>query len=341
MQSVGPRDAKILIVGEAPGDTETQLGKPFMGSAGQELTKMLLDAGLRRQDCYLTYAFMEQPPKNKIEEWQVKKKELPSSYSLPAMSRGNYLSPSKVHHIDRLWKEIETVKPNVIVALGAVALWALTYETSISALRGAIIQSRGYKILPTFHPAYILRVWSDRLVLVADLMKAKTHSDSPTFQRPVRNLLITPIPGEVEQFYREHLASARLISVDIETERQQITSISFAPRKDLGLVIPFVNREKSDKSQYSFSDELRCWRVVRAVLSGEAHLLFQNGAYDCQYLLRYGIDIRNFFEDSMILHHSLLPEMQKGLGFLGSLYLDEPAWKIMRKAKKEAVKKDE
>ncbi len=75
------------------------------------------------------------------------------------------------------------------------------------------------------------------------------------------------------------------------------------------------------------------------VLEGPWPLLFQNGMYDLQYLYKMGFRPRACLEDTMLLHHSLFPELQKGLGFLGSVYSNEAAWKLMRK--QDSFKKDE
>ena len=70
--------------------------------------------------------------------------------------------------------------------------------------------------------------------------------------------------------------------------------------------------------------------------------VFQNGLFDMQYLARMGLQVRNALHDTMLLHHVLYPELQKGLGFLGSIYSNEPAWKLMRTHKgEEELKRDE
>jgi uncharacterized protein YodC (DUF2158 family) len=103
-----------------------------------------------------------------------------------------------------------------------------------------------------------------------------------------------------------------------------------------------VDARSTDGSYWQYLEELRAWKVVRRVVSGPSKLLFQNGVYDSQYFLRYGISVQGFTEDTLVLHHSLYPELQKGLGFQGSIYLDEPAWKLMRKRHfNDTVKRDE
>ena len=77
----GPTNAKLMIIGEAPGETEERLGRPFVGSSGQELTKMLAEAGLDRSQIYLTNVFLDRPPENKFQEhWCRGKREVSDRY---------------------------------------------------------------------------------------------------------------------------------------------------------------------------------------------------------------------------------------------------------------------
>jgi DNA polymerase I-like protein with 3'-5' exonuclease and polymerase domains len=81
--------------------------------------------------------------------------------------------------------------------------------------------------------------------------------------------------------------------------------------------------------------------LVEALLASAIPKVFQNGVYDLQYLLRMGLTVNNCAHDTMLLHHSLFPEMKKGLGFLASIYSSEASWKLMRHEKADTVKRDE
>jgi DNA polymerase I-like protein with 3'-5' exonuclease and polymerase domains len=103
------------------------------------------------------------------------------------------------------------------------------------------------------------------------------------------------------------------------------------------VVVPFVKR---DGSSYwpSLADEQAAWRFVKWVLESDFRKIWQNGLYDLQYLTRMGIRPKNCLHDTMLLHHAIYPELPKSLGFLGSIYCNESAWKDLRLAKEE--KKD-
>ncbi len=224
----GPSDAKIMLVGEAPGGEEERLGKPFVGSSGQELTNLLKEAGIDRAECYLTNVFMDRPKGNKFHyEWCRGKKEVseeyllirddlvkecpsftwPNKYNWSSVAQGKYVMPAHLIELQRLREEIAQVKPNLIVALGGTPLWALLGTSGITKLRGAVAESSlcpGRKILPTFHPAYIQRNWADRLTLVADLMKAKDQMAFPEILRPERIVWIRPSLNDMEEFFERH-----------------------------------------------------------------------------------------------------------------------------------------
>jgi len=82
------------------------------------------------------------------------------------------------------------------------------------------------------------------------------------------------------------------------------------------------------------------WKLIHQALAKPVPKLFQNGMFDIQRLLEVGVRVNMAHEDSMILHHAILPEFQKGLGFLGSLYASESAWKGMRSFG-DSIKSDE
>ena len=98
-------------------------------------------------------------------------------------------------------------------------------------------------------------------------------------------------------------------------------------------MVPFLSRNKPSGNYWDTAkEEIMAWSWVRRILSFLLRPVFQNGLYDLNYLWRtLGIQVPHAGEDTMLLSHSLQPEMQKSLGFLGSVHTDEPAWKLMRK----------
>lgn len=342
MKPSGPTNAKIMLVGEAPGKDEVMLGVPFVGSSGRELDRMLAQAGIDTKACYKTNVFWCQPPKNDLLAFTGSKSE--AIPGLPAVKPGKYIRLEFKSHYDRLYEEIRAVKPNIIIPLGNTALAALTGHGQIGRYRGTVVQTKaGVKALATFHPASVLRVWSQRPICVADFIKAKRESEFPEIVIPPRKILINPSLHELETFYDFHLAKAKWIAVDIETKSRQIRCIGFAPTPTDAVVIPFADtRQAGNHYWLSLAEETRALTIVRKVLEGPALKVLQNGSYDLQYIWRwFKCGINNWAADTTIAHHALYPEMQKDLGFLGSLYTIEPAWKIMRHRSGDDVKKEE
>lgn len=350
--SLGPTNAKVALVGEAWGDTEDQFKAPFLGASGAELARMLGEAGLApapqsgylsgptmihhwmRSGLFLTNVFAEHPPSNNLELWCSSKKELGPDYTLAPIKAGKYIRPEFLHHLDRLYAELQQVRPNLIVLLGNIACWAILGKTGIASIRGAVGTSRFGKILPTFHPASVMRNWGQRPVVLQDLQKAVRESKFPEIRLPERWVLVNPTIDEARSWFTQ---SASIYSVDIETRAKRITMIGFASSRSNAIVIPFEDDLGND--YWSEGDEIAAWRMVKAALESPTPKLFQNGLYDLQYILRMGIRPANCLHDTMLLHHSLYPELQKGLGFLGSIYTNEQSWKLLRKH--EMTKRDE
>jgi DNA polymerase len=153
---VGNPEARILFVGEAPGEDEDLQGEPFVGRAGQLLTKMIAAMGLTRGDVYIANILKCRP-------------------DMPAGSPGNR-KPTKDEMdtcLPYLRAQIDVIKPAVMIALGATALEGLLGPVGgISKLRGKFLEYRGIPLMPTFHPSYLLRnqsntekrkVWEDLL----------------------------------------------------------------------------------------------------------------------------------------------------------------------------------
>jgi uracil-DNA glycosylase len=146
VHSSGNFNADLMFVGEAPGADEDEQGFPFVGRAGQLLTKIIESIGLQREDVFIGNINRCRPPGNRAPE-----------------------PPETAACRPFLLREVAVVKPKVIVVLGATAAHNLLQtKTPISKLRGNFQEYLGVKVMPTFHPAYLLRdphkkreVWED------------------------------------------------------------------------------------------------------------------------------------------------------------------------------------
>jgi DNA polymerase len=132
---VGNIDAEIMFVGEGPGADEDEQGEPFVGRAGQLLNNMISAMGIKREDVYIANVVKCRPPGNRT----------------PERDECDTCGPF-------LMQQIETVKPKIVVALGAVAAkYLLGINDSMTNLRGRIYDFKDTKLAVTYHPAYLLR----------------------------------------------------------------------------------------------------------------------------------------------------------------------------------------
>ena len=331
---------QIVIVGEAWGRYEEEKGRPFVGPSGALLDQFLAAAGIARSECYLTNVFNFRPPNNDI-------KSLcgPAAYGIPdmpALDTGKYVSAEYGKELTRLRAELDGIRPNLIIALGGTACWAILRDRRIKKLRGAPASGyNGFKVLPTYHPAAVLREFKLRPTVFSDFRKAASERAFPEIRRPKRELWLYPTIEDIHEFDK-YIQAAEYLSVDIETWAGQITCIGFAPSADLALVVPFVWHGSSDGNYWpSLREELDVWSVLRGWLTSGKRIVGQNFLYDANYLwARYGIPIKDIFQDTMLTHHAMQPELEKSLGYLGSIYTTEPSWKFMR-SDIETLKKED
>lgn len=329
----GPRTARIALVGEAPGAEEERIKRPFVGGAGEQLNTMLGRAGIDRALCFVTNIAHVRPPGNEF-EWF----ERAANWGLLASG------------LKRLKEDLEAIRPNVIVALGKYPLWYLTGKTPIGKWRGSILEGTlvpGTKVIGTYHPASVLRVWEQHAVVEMDLRKAVREAAWPEIRRPSREFILDPDPATRTRVARE-MAEAPWLSVDIETldvhgdGRWGIACVGFADGPHRALVIPYHGPDAIE--------------TVRMLCGSPAKKVLQNGTFDTMVLADNGITLTNFAWDTMLAHHALYPEcasgedemaklkgssgkkqavIGKGLDFLCSIYTDEPYYKDSGKVWRE------
>ncbi len=154
---VGNPSADLMFVGEAPGADEDVQGIPFVGKAGQLLTKIIEAIGLQRDDVYIANVIKCRPPENRNPE------------------------PDEVETCEPfLFRQIAVIKPKVIVALGKFAAQALLKtQDPISRLRGRVYSFRGAKLVPTFHPAFLLRSPDKKREVWDDMKKVRALLQEP------------------------------------------------------------------------------------------------------------------------------------------------------------------
>jgi len=156
VNTFGNFNARLMFVGEAPGADEDVQGKPFVGRAGQLLTKIIEAIGMKREDVLIGNVNRCRPPGNRQ----------------PTLEEAAICRPF-------LFREIAAVKPDVIVVMGNTALRnLLEVREGITRVRGKFQDFRGIKVMPTFHPAYLLRDPSKKRETWEDLKKVRDYLDN-------------------------------------------------------------------------------------------------------------------------------------------------------------------
>ncbi len=147
--------AKLVFVGEAPGFDEDRQGLPFVGKAGQLLTKMIEAIGMTRKEVFICNVLKCRPPQNR-----------------------NPKPEEVINCAPYLWAQLDVIKPKIICALGNFAAQNLLQTTKpISQLRGSVHETRGFRVICTFHPAYLLRNPDDKRKAWEDLKRVRQEVD--------------------------------------------------------------------------------------------------------------------------------------------------------------------
>ncbi len=309
VKSSGPLSARVFILADHPDET-----RPFAGV--WELKRMLATIGMSLHDCYVATVFSRQPSGNNLHLYGSsdpahQHRDLGPLASNPI----TYLDTQHLQELDRLRAELDAVRPNVILALGNTATWALGLGLGINGLRGAVhttnVNGRVVKVLPTYHPSSILRQWDQRVVNT--------------------ELWLNPTLEDLKEFDREYMIPAKLCACDIETKRGQMDFICFTPvPADVSLSIPFWVNGPEPNYWSTPREEAIAWGYVRKWMERDDLIkVYQNGMYDLAYIPTLGITPRGCHEDTMLQAHSLYSELQKGLGFLGTIHCSVPSWKSM------------
>lgn len=329
----GPIPARVMIVGEAWGEREEAARKPFVGPSGFELDRMLHEAGILRAECFVTNLVNARPPNNDLGAWIAMKKKDITSKHVPL--RDKLVLPIIWEGHKQLISEIEACKPNLIIAFGNAAMWALTEKWGILKWRGSMLKAdygsawsealNPPKVIPTIHPASV--EWKQRAAVVQDLRRAKRELESRQYNEPNWNFIIRPSIGSVLSVF--NLLRNRLeaetevwIDLDLETRSGHIACCGLSWSKVDALCIPFMCRGNQE-GYWSEEEETEIvWGLYELLTHKHAFVRAQNGLYDVQYTHRSWHFIPNIKQDTMISQHALFSDQPKSLAYQASLYCE-------------------
>ena len=314
---IGPSDAKIVIIGESPGEEEDRSGIPFVGRSGQLLNCLLATIGLTRSDVYITNVVKVKPPNN-------------------SMDRVDETGKTLEQWTKELREELNQLSPNVIVPFGNTALNAICNVSSITKYRGSILHYYKtptflIKVIPTFHPSALLRQYGWTMYSYLDFQKIKSESEFSDTIEPVRTFHLNPSYDFTIE-YLQNLSSYDRVAVDIETPRKglkYIKCISFSPFNYMGgynaICIPFIH---GGKPVWSQAEEVEIWRHIQQLLTNPSvGKVIQNMMFEYLVLYPWVGDISPIVADTMIIQKLINPEMEKGLDTICSIYTTIPYYK--------------
>lgn len=315
----GPTNAKIVIVGEAPGAEEDQSGIPFSGSAGKLLDSILMEAGGNRHDCYVTNVVKVRPPDNKLD-------------------RLSELGLTVEQFYPELYEEINNVNPTVIIALGATPLTALCGIEGITKYRGSILE--GYPeiakrtVIPAIHPAACLRTWVWTHLLRFDLRRAVRRAANPNVPTNPRVCYIDPTFEKAVEWL-DSLQGKEYLSVDLETYMRSglIRMIALTDSKDYAYCIPFL---RNAAPLWSRQEEIELWRrILLLLLNKDVKVIAQNAQFEMTQLAPYTGGRLRVWMDTLRAHAIVYPELPHSLAFMTSIYTDVPYYKDDGKISKD------
>lgn len=332
---IGPRSAKLMIVGIAPGAEEVVAGQPFVGPSGHILDKDLKDAGTSKDACYVTNIFKYKLPNNEFKKY-------------------NEIGLNLQEAIIDLQHEINAVEPNCILGLGDPVLHALAGKSGkhngINVWRGSILSVLSKKTIFTWHPAAELhgagegqwRSWQ-KYVRKFDVKRAYEESLTPEWDLPSRLLHVARSSADVYR-YLEKNAKEQYCAIDIEAIENipVCIGLSFSPHE--GFSIPLWNTlpirctdEGHPKKSYSYnlqvstipiSDLAYIWQLLaKLFVNPNIKFIGQNFKYDDDKMSKLGFYLKLHW-DIMIGTHCINSEMPKSLAFQTSINTREPYYKF-------------
>lgn len=336
--STGPIDAPVCIVGEAPGRNEVRKGLPFIGDSGRVLDRALELAGFKRDEVFITNALLCRPTESP-----------PSEESIVACQ-------------ERLWQEVAAYDRTVILALGNTAMRSLTdnFKLKITAERGRVHEDPLGTIMPSFHPASILRSRGEWHHFVADVRYAAALAGGAAPKTPGEvkyEHLVSPkyatLPNHLEPMAKperplvaalrqavDRLVEQDYLAIDIETSTWEPDE--FYPAGVPGRILNFgvawdVNKAFVFDGALCYDEGTRA-ELVRLFSARKPRFIWHNGKFDTKWLRLLDIPAR-VDEDTMLMHY-VLDESKgtHGLEQLGQSMLGADDWKARLRRDFPAVK---
>jgi DNA polymerase-1 len=326
----GNQNATIMIVGDCFTPLEATSVEPFLGENGRALNAVLHEAKILRSQCYLTNVYNAVPPAGDM--CYIIPKEKKHIHAEMVSWRGKQVHRRLLAEVIRLEREIELVRPNVIVAAGDEALWVLTGAVGVDKWRGSLLTLDGEpgktKVIPIYHPSRVAWVADMKALTVQDLRRVAQESKTPELHEPKWNYLVEPFYHTVIEALNEILGRLNgnyelvWLTLDLETSVGHIACCGLATDPLNAICIPFMCQEYKN-GYWSLLEEIEIVSLLHKVLTHpNVRVRGQNLLYDCQYIYRHWKFVPRVAQDTMITHHTIWAGLPKRLDFQASMYCE-------------------
>lgn len=292
--------ATLIVIGEAPGESEEIEGKPFIGAGGRFLARRIAEVGCDREKFIVTHALLCRPP----------------STLTPAQWRQALICCKP-----RIERELSSLSAKVAFAVGARALQILTGKSRLTPWLGAPIQGKdafaALTVIPAYYPAFCLRPGGAPYIPVFTIWLARAWDMANGALRPWKwPKLVTSSPYEPAL---TKILRAPTISVDIENvpSTGRIRCIGFGT-PTLGVSVPLPSEgDTSDKELV----------LVKQILAAPSRKIFHNAPHDIVELRAHGYELGGDFDDTLLMHATVAPQILHNLALCCAVEFHSPAWK--------------
>lgn len=297
----GPLNARLVVLGEAPGRQEEAQRRPFVGASGQLQEGYMQRVGINPHDVRYENVYPFLPPGRGGNITAIAKEEL-VIWQEDCLARLDALSSVQL-----------------IVPVGNTALHCLTGMQAISLRRGSMYQwknihGREVKIIPTIHPATILRDTTLEYRTVRDWERiARELERGSEVIYPERKFMLDPPAEKVWEWFGVN-STHEYLTIDIETnpKAKKLLCVGFSLSADLGIALSWTAKNRE---------------IIAQLCGCEKAKVLWNGLYDLYWLRMHNIEVRNYHYDGMGIHHMLRPNDRHSLAYVTSLETDEPYYK--------------
>ena len=307
LQSHGQSSANVMLVGDYPTQKEYEDGKALIGGSSDLLSRLLASVGISFQAAWKTSYFKVPIPGFGSPDRKVQNEALKQARAI-------------ANWREILSNEIRSVNPNVIIALGELAMNNLTGQTKIGLRAGSWYPTASdfgfeepFRVLPILAPRDIYADWKQFTLAKADLSKVKPYLQA---KRPIvedYRLYIVRNPNALAEFFRRN-AHEPFVVFDIETYRNIITCIGFAFNEKEAISVPLHDKTIPPM------ERAMMWRLVWELLASNVPKVNQNIKFDWMRLQQHSFVVNNIIGDTMLRASTLYPEFPKGLDFLTRIY---------------------